>query len=143
MICVRKKTITKLNNNSETITDRLQILEEIESFYETLYCTKLNENYQTNLEQFVDNTPTLPSLTEEEQLLCEGNITLEEFKECLQLFKNNKSPGCDGLSIEFFKTFWKELGPKLVSTFNYSKQFGKMSLSQRRAVITLLHKKER
>ena len=43
--------------------------------------------------------------------------------------------------FQFYKMFWNEMGPKLVATLNYSKEFGKMSLSQRRAVITLLHKK--
>ena len=137
----KKKTIGKLVNDSETITDSKLILKQIQSFYETLYSTKLNTDQQIYLEKFVESTENLPTLSEEKQKLCEGNVTLQECFDCLKYFKNNKSPGCDGWSIEFYKKFWKEIGPKLVETLNYSKKCGKMSLSQRRAVLTLLHKK--
>ena len=130
-----------MNTDTETITDTKQILREIQLFYENLYSSKLNANQENGLEEFVQSTENLPTLSEEKQQLCEGNITLQECFDCLKLFKNNKSPGCDGLSIEFYKMFWREIGQKLVETLNYSKKYGKLSLSQRRAVITLLHKK--
>ena len=120
-----KKTIGKLVNDSKTITYPKLILKQIQSFYETLYSTKLNTDQQIDLEKFVESTENLPTLSEEKQKLCEGNVTLQECFDCLKYFKNNKLPGCDGLLIEFYKTFWKEIGPKLVETLNYSKKLWK------------------
>ena len=59
----------------------------------------------------------------------------------LKEFKPNKSPGCDGLTSEFYQTFWNDIGPKLVSTLNTCKRTGHLSQSQRRGVITLLEKR--
>ena len=66
---------------------------------------------------------------------------MEECWQALNFFKQNKSPGCDGLTSEFYQKFWKEMGPKLVQTLNSGKQNGRLSQSQRRGVITLLEKR--
>ncbi len=55
--------------------------------------------------------------------------------------EGGKSPGIDGLPVEFFKEFWSELGEDLLSVLNESLTEGFLPLSCRRAVITLLPKK--
>ena len=40
--------------------------------------------------------------------MCNEKITENECYVSLSSFKNNKSPGNDGLTKEFFMTFWKE-----------------------------------
>jgi hypothetical protein len=35
-------------------------------------------------------------------------------------FSNNKSPGCDGFTIEFYKCFWPKLKTYLMKSFEYS-----------------------
>ena len=55
--------------------------------------------------------------------------------------KNNKSPGSDGLPIEFYVTFWNDLKDIVVDVLNVSYGKGQMSISQRRAIITLMFKK--
>jgi hypothetical protein len=42
-------------------------------------------------------------LSLDEQLSLEGEITVNEASKVLQKMKNNKSPGSDGFSTEFFK----------------------------------------
>ena len=32
--------------------------------------------------------------------------------------KGNKPPGIDGLSVDFYKTFWNEIGDLLVDSLN-------------------------
>ena len=66
---------------------------------------------------------------------------MQECYDGLKFQRNNKSPGCDGLSVEFYKTFWDDIGQKRVFSLNYAKQIGRLSMSQRCGVITLLHKK--
>ncbi|CAM2096297.1 unnamed protein product [Caretta caretta] len=52
----------------------------------------------------------------------------------------NKSPGMDGLTVEFHRMFWDFLGPDLVTVWAESLQRGVLPLSCRRAVLALLPK---
>ncbi|CAM5171734.1 unnamed protein product [Natator depressus] len=53
----------------------------------------------------------------------------------------NKSPGMDGLTVEFYHVFWDILGPDLVIVWAESLQNGVLPLSCRQAMLTLLLKK--
>ena len=53
----------------------------------------------------------------------------------------NKSPGYDGISIEFYRTFWPKIKYILVSALNDCYVTGTMSNTQKRGLITLLFKK--
>ncbi|CAM5166276.1 unnamed protein product, partial [Natator depressus] len=53
----------------------------------------------------------------------------------------NKSPGMDGLTVEFYHAFWDILGPDLATVWTESLQGGVLPLSCRRAVLALLPKK--
>ncbi|CAM2108107.1 unnamed protein product [Caretta caretta] len=53
----------------------------------------------------------------------------------------NKSPGIDGLTMEFYRVFWDVLGPDLVTVWAESLQSGVLPLLCRRAVLALLPKK--
>ena len=55
---------------------------------------------------------------------------------------SNKSPGSDGLPIEFYRCFWSLLGPDLVAILNYSYTHGSLSDTQPRGIIRLLLKKD-
>ena len=55
------------------------------------------------------NDITIPSLTTEQWLPCEGNLTQKETYNSLISFENNKSPGNDGLTEEFCYTFWNDI----------------------------------
>ena len=61
----------------------------------------------------------------------------------LSTFENNKTPGNDGLSIEFYNFFWPKFGTFLVDSLNYAYIHGELSNSQKEAVITLIEKKDR
>ena len=54
---------------------------------------------------------------------------------------NNKSPGNDGLSTEFYICFFEKLVDPLIQALNQSFVDGEMLNSQRQAVITLIEKK--
>ena len=60
----------------------------------------------------------------------------------LNSFALSKTPGNDGLPIEFYQTFWNSVGELLVESFNESFIKGEMSPSQRQAIITLIEKKD-
>jgi hypothetical protein len=81
------------------------------------------------------------SLSAEEAVLCEGEVTLQEYQRALNSFKRNKSPGLDGLPYEFYQSFWDILGPDLVAVYNDCQARGALSFSQRTGLISLLYKK--
>ena len=66
-------------------------------------------------------------LSPDECKSCEGNITLHKLTMSLKDMVHNKSPGPDGLSVEFNSTFWARLGPILVRVFNVCYSRGDLS----------------
>ncbi|CAM2118676.1 unnamed protein product [Caretta caretta] len=84
------------------------------------------------------NSPTV-SVGDRDRL--ELPLTLAEFSEALRRMPTNKSPGMDGLTVEFYRAFWDILGPDLVTVSAESLQSGVLPLSCRRAVLALLPKK--
>jgi len=58
-------------------------------------------------------------------------------------YTGNKSPGNDGLTVEFYKAFWQVVGKIMVDSLNYSYDHGKLSNSQKEAIITLIEKKDK
>ena len=58
-------------------------------------------------------------------------------------FQNNKAPGNDGISAEFYKFVWPEIGNLLVESLNNSYIHGELSTSQKEALINLTEKKDK
>jgi hypothetical protein len=54
--------------------------------------------------------------------------------------KNNKSPGSDGFTADFFKVFWIDVGTFVFRSVNYGYQQRTMSVTQRQGVITCIPK---
>ena len=54
---------------------------------------------------------------------------------------NNKSPGNDGLTKEFYEVFWDDLKTPLISSFKSAFVKGELSNSQKQAVIKLIEKR--
>ena len=56
--------------------------------------------------------------------------------------QNNKSPGDDGFTKEFYEAFFDLLGNALLESFNAGFENGTLSVSQRRGIISLIPKDE-
>ena len=80
-------------------------------------------------------------LSPDQSQLCDGYLTADEVLEALKGMARGKSPGSDGLPVEFYLTFWDLLGDDLVEVLNASFDAGLLPFSQRGALITLIHKK--
>ena len=74
----------------------------------------------------------IPQLSEEEQDPPETAITLKELKDALTSFANNKSPGEDGFTKEFYEFFFDLLWKDLLNSYNEAFHKGELSISQRR-----------
>ena len=129
------KVLTK--DNMDTVSDQGQLISETYKFYKSLYSAEPDD--KPARVAFLNFNA--PKLSESERVFCEAPITLEELTKALTSMENNKSPGFDGLSPNFYKHFWPLLGDKLVIVYNYAFQSGCLSVSQRRGVISLVFKK--
>jgi len=74
---------------------------------------------------------------------CEGQLTYSECFKVLSILSNDKTPGNDGLTIEFYEFFWSEIGTFLVDSLNYAYFHGELSNSQKQDVITSIEKKDK
>ena len=54
--------------------------------------------------------------------------------------KNGKSPGCDGLTVNWYKCFWSDIKTFVLDSLNYAYIKGELSLDQCRGIITLIPK---
>ena len=72
--------------------------------------------------------------------MCEGLVTKYECFEAIKSMKRNKSPGLDGITIEFYEHFWPLIGDLLTTVFNESFENEILPFSQRSAVLSLIFK---
>ena len=82
----------------------------------------------------------IPQLNEEEQSFLEKVLTISELKEALTFFGDNKFPGEDGFTKEFYQTFFDLLCKDLLNSCNEAFRKGSLSVSQKRGTITLIPK---
>ena len=100
----QKKKVMKqlLTDSGHTITDQDSIIKEQLRFY-----TKLYEDEPIEEEAAEDILSQLSkSLPSEDADTCDEDISAEELKNALFAMESNKSPGSDGITAEFYKTFW-------------------------------------
>jgi len=133
-----KSNMTKMYTDEGFITNQKEILEKQAEYYEDLYRNKLNKGINDIIEYLRDIN--MPELSEGDKEMCNGMVTKDECYRTLLLMKNNKTPGNDGLTTEFYKRFWNELGDLMVQCFNLSYEIGELSTTQKQAVIVLLDK---
>ena len=86
------------------------------------------------------NDLTVPSLTTEQSLSCEGNLTEKEIYNSLIRFKNNKSPGNDGLTKKFYCICWDDIKNTFMISLKESKKLQYLWALQRHVIIKLLEK---
>ena len=79
---------------------------------------------------------TLPSLNKSEHEMLQNDLQLEEIAKALKELPNDKTPGMDGFTANFYKFFWPDLKDLLFKSFQYSFQRGIISADQRRGVIS-------
>ena len=91
-------------------------------------------------QQFLNSVST-KTLTNEQYDLCKNKISETDLFDSMKSMKNNKVPGNDGLTKEFYKTFWDELKTPLMESVNQAFHTKILSISQRQAVIKLIEKK--
>ena len=134
------KVVSKLEtNDGKIITDQFDILNETKRFYEDLYASKDSQLKDIDLFKLFRNTD-IKRLNKDESDSLEGPITYREASLILKAMSNNRSPGSDGFTAEFFKMFWKKMGHFVVRSINYGFSKGELSITQREGIITCIPK---
>ena len=82
-------------------------------------------------------------MDEVQQKLCEGLLTEQEIIEAIKAMSNNKTPGSDGLPIEFYKILWADIKEFFINAVHESFETGELSTLQRHGIITLLPKQNK
>ena len=115
------------------VMDKSQISHQLHHFHKTLFTEKL-QNQNENITAY-SNQISIPVLTGEQSQTCEGQILENELLKALKNMPNNKSSGNDGLTKEFYETFWEDLKKPLCTSITKAFHRGELSHSQKQAVI--------
>ena len=76
-------------------------------------------------------------------MVCEGQLTTDECLVALKSMSHNKTPGSDGLPVEFYSKLWPDVKDYLVEALNEAYSQGELSNSQKQGVISIIPKKDK
>ena len=97
---MKKKSISKLlDENNKVIKEQGEILNTIKDYYEQLYTSKKTD--QISSQKYIFGTKLDKILNDKETLDCDEEVTDTEYSEAIGNMKLNKSPGLNGLTVEF------------------------------------------
>lgn len=116
---------------ADTTTD---IMETVENFYGELYSEK-----PVKMDTMEEVLKSIEQTVEDSELLTQ-DFTRLELDKCIKSFKAGKSPGEDGLPLEFYLTFWDLLAPDLLADFTDFERLDRLPDSFRVGIVTLLYK---
>ena len=97
--------------------------------------------FYTYRENSVDEEDLAQKTTKQETLnkRCKAKQVFSSLHVCY-IANNNKEPY---LTVEFYKSFWSEIGTFVVDLLNYAHFHGELSNLQMQALITLIEKKNK
>ena len=130
--CIKKE-------NGTIINEQAKILNEIKTFYQSLFNSYDQKLENINLNEYLSNYHVNKLMSEQSKTL-EGEITISELGHALKCMKNGKTPGIDGFPAEFFKVFWPKQKYFIQSYINYSYKHGELPLTLRQCITSCLPK---
>ena len=129
--------IRKLIVEEIEITSYKEISKSTKAFYKTLF--KINFSKTNVKRQQFFNSLSTKTLTNEQNNLLENKIIVDSMKNMI----NNKTPGNNFLTKEFYETFWDQLKTPLMIYINQFFLTNISDISQRQIVIKLIEIKDR
>lgn len=137
------KTISSLKDNQgQLLTNSKDILNHGKEFFTKIYAedpaslTALQENTMD-----IEEENDVPHISELSKVLVNRPFSQQEFAAALKDLNSNRTPGSDGLTVEFYQKFWPQLQTHFYSSIMHSLDIGKLSEEQRTGLITLIPKK--
>ena len=106
-------------------------------FYKELYKSQMRED--TDKSYFLENVDK--TISGSSKQFMESIITKEEISKAIKKMPNNKSPGQDGIPVEFYKVYWNVIADDLLEVIHKGLDNKQLPYTQYLAVIVLLYKK--
>ena len=128
-----------LDKNDQLQYGTSNILKRQVEFYKQLFTSEQNDDNQNEKAFFLDSIDR--ALSESSKNKLDSDIQLSEIVSAIKKMPNGKSPGSDGLPVEFYKIFWGDIGNDYFEVINSGLENEELSYSQYLAVISLLYKK--
>lgn len=134
----KKNNITALKINNQTSSDLKEITNYIYTFYRDIY--KSNDVVY-DCEQYIPIIKNkIPQINEQFKHDCDKPITKMEMADALKSMNKGKSPGCDGLTLEFYIHFWNLIENNLFEMFCQCIDEVEMSTTMKQGSICLIPK---
>ena len=131
------KTMYVARRKDGTLTkDYREILNMQYEFYDDLYTSNTNTNFNIVNESGIH-------LSETDRQNFENMISKDELFDAVMTLKPGRTPGCDGLSLEFYKKFWKIIIDPLYDMYCEAMKEGRLAPSARRGIINLIPKRNK
>ena len=121
------------NNDNKEIKDDHEILNMQRSFYSELYSDDPSVDFKLINETGVE-------VDENERQLQNKSLKISELADAARGMKNNKTPGPDGIPIDFYKVFWVKIGHILLRVYDTCYDEFKMIDSSMSGVLNLIPK---
>lgn len=129
----KRNNITCLNINNESTCNSKTISEYAYAFYNDIYKSK---NKETECDSFMNSVySNIPTISDRYKQNCENAVTKREMAEAVKSMQKNKSPGCDGLTVEFYLHFWDTIEEPLFRLYNICIMQEELSVSMKRGLI--------
>ena len=107
-------------------------------FYKSLF-TENKKISETQITYVLDEISNFPKVTSKQSNDCEAPLSEKELFDALKGMPD-KSPGNDGLTKEFYETFWSDIKIPFFGNVLFSFDIGELSISQRQSIIKLIEK---
>ena len=105
------KSINKIKNTKGIlVTEQQAILEVLTQYFKSFYSSTDNNVDSIQPRNYLSDID-LPILSKDQTLNISASISEQECHAALNAMSNNKSPGPDGFTAEFYKMFWDDLKP--------------------------------
>ena len=122
-----------ITEEGREICNQQEILEEQRKFYAELY--DIDRDVVFSVQN--DFGVVVPENIKEVQ---EQNLTLKDIEEAIKGMNNNKTPGKDGIPVDFYKVFWSRLKEPFISMMEECYQNMYLHTSARQGVLNLIPK---
>ena len=127
------KTCRTLLDGNTIIEDPVAILDKQQSFYSELYKSDPSIEFKLKNHSGVKVPPSVKQDINE-------NFSMHELKTALSSMRKNKTPGRDGISVDFYDKFWELLKLDLYEMVMYAQAHGCLAESLKRGILNLIPK---
>ncbi len=130
----KRKSLSALNIDGAVCKDIVQI----SNFVSNLYSSKFDTN---SCDSFLDKIQCcIPAIDDDYKSYRESGLKCEEVWKALQSMKKGKSPGIDGLSVEFYTHFWDTSKSPLVKMYKECIIQREMTVTMKQGISSLIPK---